>query len=226
MIPDRYEEYKLTSVLCDFEVPGFDELDQSTLETKLTQINAELYLHATYSALIRRQIQSAAQRHQGAARVHSIRFHDSSDFEVIDIITRFGQSSARLFREASRIRSINGLSHRDSIATRISELVQDCDDDEEMQLRSLREFGRFLRLYLPSTAPSITLTPNGNIYARWRQSETRKVSFEFIGSGQISAAIFSDKKGITRWISGCISIDDVMPTLRVLGSEVLIYGEK
>jgi hypothetical protein len=97
-----------------------------------------------------------------------------------------------------RIRSIPGLRNVEPIAERLETLqgltTEELDGDEQLSLRSLFFFTEFLEREPALRIPRITLTPEGNIYASWREGR-RVFSIHFLADGRAHYVFFAPNPG-------------------------------
>ena len=81
---------------------------------------------------------------------------------------------------------------------------------------SLRSFYNFLRLHHDLKYPNISLTPDYNIYASWKNGQKRVFSVHFLPNGDVRFVIFKPNNRHTERqirISGIITSDILMETV-------------
>jgi len=115
------------------------------------------------------------------------------------------------------ISSTTGIVDRRGIADRLLDLYSASKDEEPgligIAARSLFGFYMFLQKNPNLKRPSITLTPDGNIYASWRGDEGRVFSIHFLPDRDVRFVVFKpnrrDPERKTR-ISGMTTYDMLM----------------
>lgn len=84
---------------------------------------------------------------------------------------------------------------RDKIANRLITLFKDSKEEDPYSPAitpgSLRNFIKFLELYPNVKYPSISLTPEHNIYVSWRDQHNRIFSVHFLPNGDTRFVIFT-----------------------------------
>jgi len=81
---------------------------------------------------------------------------------------------------------------------------------------SLRNFYNFLRLHTNLKCPTISLTPDYNIYASWRGEQNRVFSVHFLPNGDVRFVIFKPNDrhpGRQIRLSGIATTDVLMETV-------------
>ncbi len=90
------------------------------------------------------------------------------------------------------------LSKHERLANRLSILYDDAKEEDPtsvgISLGSLRNFYNFLQLYSNLKKPSITLSPDNNIYATWK-IENCRFSMHFLPNSDINFVIFNPVRG-------------------------------
>lgn len=86
-----------------------------------------------------------------------------------------------------RIRTSLSIRYRESLANRLVTLFKDTKEEDPdspgIAAGSLRNFFNFLQLHPNLKYPSISLTPEYNIYASWRDEQNRVFSVHFLPNG-------------------------------------------
>lgn len=123
-----------------------------------------------------------------------------------------------------RIRISTSIPYRQNLANRLLTLFNDAKEEDPANLGiaagSLRNFYNFLRLYPDLKYPIISLTPDYNIYASWKNGRNRVFSVHFLPNGDVRFVIF---KPNTRHperqirISGTATADILMETMAPYG---------
>ena len=84
--------------------------------------------------------------------------------------------------------------YREKLANRLVTLFKDSKEEDPygsgISAGSIRSFINFLKLHLNIQCPSISLTPEYNIYASWRDERNRVFSVHFLPSGAARFVIF------------------------------------
>ncbi len=93
-----------------------------------------------------------------------------------------------------RIRTSRSISHWERLANRLLTLYNDAKEEDSaspgIALGSLRNFYNFLQLHTNLKCPTISLTPDNNIYASWREVRNRVFSVHFLSNGDVRFVIF------------------------------------
>lgn len=119
-----------------------------------------------------------------------------------------------------RIRESETIPYRDSLANRLLTLFNDAKEEDPISLGiaagSLRNFYKFLLLHTNLKCPTISLTPDYNIYASWRGEQKRIFSVHFLPNGDARFVIFipnvrHPERQIR--ISGAVTNDILMETV-------------
>lgn len=83
-----------------------------------------------------------------------------------------------------RIRTSLSIPYREKLADRLVTLFYDAKEEDfasvGISVGSLQNFYNFLRLYTNLKCPTISLTPENNIYASWRAGQNRIFSVHFL----------------------------------------------
>lgn len=103
----------------------------------------------------------------------------------------------------------------EKIARRLKALRQMTieDDDGDISSDSMRSFFEFLSHHPRCNYPEITLTPDGEIYARWKGPEKSRLSIHFLFKSRVHYVLFApDRKrpDIMDRISATASVDTVL----------------
>ena len=119
-----------------------------------------------------------------------------------------------------RIRTSKSIPYRQSLANRLFTLFYDAKEEDPASLGisagSLRNFYKFLLLHTNLKCPTISLTPDYNIYASWRGEQKRIFSVHFLPNGDARFVIFipnvrHPERQIR--ISGAVTTDILMETV-------------
>jgi len=120
----------------------------------------------------------------------------------------------------SRIRTSKSIPYRQGLANRLLALFIDAKEEDPASLgisaESLRNFYKFLLLHTNLKCPTISLTPDYNIYASWRGEQKRIFSVHFLPNGDARFVIFipnvrHPERQIR--ISGAVTTDILMETV-------------
>ena len=107
------------------------------------------------------------------------------------------------------------------LANRLLVLFDDAKEEEaSIAIDSLRDFYSFFRLNTNLKCPTISLTPEYNIYASWRVDQNRVFSVHFLSNGDVRYVIFKpNDKHPERQIrvSGTATIDILQETVAFYG---------
>ncbi len=120
----------------------------------------------------------------------------------------------------SRIRKNADILHAGHIAQRLNQLWKMSAMEEPYNYTissdSLRSAERFFSLYPLVRYPDITLTPNGNVYARWRGSDRSVLSIQFMQEMKVRFVVFAPNQkhpdDLNR-ISGTDFVDTIIENL-------------
>ncbi len=119
-----------------------------------------------------------------------------------------------------RIRRSHSIPHRENFANKLLTLHNDAKEEDSdssgIALGSLRYFYNFLQLHANLKCPIISLTPDNNIYASWREEQNRVFSVHFLPNGDVRFVIFKPNErhpGRQIRISGTATTDTLMETI-------------
>lgn len=102
----------------------------------------------------------------------------------IDNLLRTWKCGPEIDGLVARIRQNAAIFHADRIAQRLDQLWKMSEMEEPdicvISSDSLRSFERFSNLYPRMRYPDITLTPSGNLYARWKGHSRSLLSIQFL----------------------------------------------
>ena len=119
-----------------------------------------------------------------------------------------------------RIRKSLSITYHESLANRLLTLFYDAKEEDSVSLGisvgSLRNFYNFLRLHTNLKSPTISLTPDYNIYASWRGEQNRVFSVHFLPNGDVRFVIFKPNDrhpGRQIRLSGIATTDILMETV-------------
>lgn len=123
------------------------------------------------------------------------------------------------------------ISHASRIADRLAylrEAAEEEADETRPNPNSIRRFFEFLTLHKRLRYPDLSLTPDGEIYAQWRESADRQFSLVFLPDGTIHFVLFAPNKGkpdmVVR-IHGVESYRTVLENLQLYGIQQWIIDE-
>lgn len=93
-----------------------------------------------------------------------------------------------------RIRRSPVIPYRESLANRLLVLYNDAKEEDSdspgIALGSIRYFYNFLQFHTNLKCPIVSLTPDNNIYASWKEGQNRVFSVHFLPSGDVRFVIF------------------------------------
>jgi hypothetical protein len=119
-----------------------------------------------------------------------------------------------------QIRKSFSITYHESLANRLLTLFNDAKEEDSASLGiavgSLRNFYNFLRLHTNLKCPTISLTPDYNIYASWRGEQNRVFSVHFLPNGDVRFVIFKPNDrhpGRQIRLSGLATTDILMETV-------------
>ena len=119
-----------------------------------------------------------------------------------------------------QIRKSLSITYHESLANRLLTLFNDAKEEDSASLGisvgSLRNFYIFFRLHTNLKCPTISLTPDYNIYASWRGEQNRVFSVHFLPNGDTRFVIFKPNDrhpGRQIRISGIATADVLMETV-------------
>lgn len=108
----------------------------------------------------------------------------------------------------------------ESLADRLQALYDDAKEEDSdssgIALGSIRHFYNFLQFHTNLKCPVVSLTPDNNIYASWKEGRNRVFSVHFLPSGDVRFVIFKpNSKHPDRQIriSGTATTDTLMETV-------------
>jgi hypothetical protein len=123
-----------------------------------------------------------------------------------------------------QIRKSISITHHESLANRILALFNDAKEEDPdclgISAESLRNFYNFFQLHTNLKRPTISLTPDYNIYASWRGERNRVFSVHFLPNGDTRFVIFKpNNKHPERKIrlSGTATTDTLIKTVESSG---------
>ncbi len=124
-----------------------------------------------------------------------------------------------------RVKTSSSLPYRESLANRLFTLFNDAKEDDPASLGiavgSFRNFYSFLHLHTNLKCPTISLTPDYNIYASWRGKQNRVFSVHFLPNADTRFVIFkpNDRHPERQIrISGSATTDILMETVSPYGA--------
>ena len=119
-----------------------------------------------------------------------------------------------------QIKRSRTISCRESLANKILTLFNDAKEEDPdcvgIAAESLRNFKNFIHLHTNIKCPTISLTPDYNIYASWRGEQNRVFSIHFLPNADARFVIFkpNDRHPERKIrISGLATIDILMETV-------------
>ena len=93
-----------------------------------------------------------------------------------------------------RIRTSLAIQYREKLADRLITLFNDAKEEDftsgGIAIGSLRNFYNFFQLHADLKCPTISLTPDNNIYASWRVDQKKVFSVLFLPNGDTRFVIF------------------------------------
>lgn len=118
-----------------------------------------------------------------------------------------------------RIRTLKTIPHREKFANSLLTLFNDAKEEDPdgsgIEIGSLDSFYNFIILHTQLKCPTISLTPDYNIYASWREEQGRMFSVHFLSNGNVRFVIFkpNDKHPERKIrLSGTATIDTLLET--------------
>ena len=119
-----------------------------------------------------------------------------------------------------RIKRSIAISNRKNLANKILTLFNDAKEEDPdclgIAAESLRNFYNFFHLHTDIKCPTISLTPDYNIYASWRGEQNRVFSVHFLPNGDVRFVIFKPNDrhpGRQIRLSGIATTDILMETV-------------
>jgi hypothetical protein len=119
-----------------------------------------------------------------------------------------------------QIRKSLSITYHESLANRLLTLFNDAKEEDSTSLGisvgSLRNFYNLFRLHTNLKCPTISLTPDYNIYASWRGEQNRVFSVHFLPNGDARFVIFRPNNrhpGRQIRLSGIATTDVLMETV-------------
>jgi hypothetical protein len=119
-----------------------------------------------------------------------------------------------------QIRKSLSIRYHESLANRLLILFNDAKEEDSASLGiavgSLRNFYNFFRLHTNLKCPTMSLTPDYNIYASWRGEQNRVFSVHFLPNGDARFVIFKPNDrhpGRQIRLSGIATTDVLMKTV-------------
>ncbi len=123
-----------------------------------------------------------------------------------------------------RIKRSKSICYRESLANRLLTLFNDAKEEDldclGIAAKSLHNFNNFLHLNTNLKCPTISLTPDYNIYASWKDEQNRVFSIHFLTNADVRFVIFKPngrhpERKIR--ISGVATTDILMETVTPYG---------
>jgi hypothetical protein len=107
--------------------------------------------------------------------------------------------------------------YRAKLTSRLSELQKSVQEEEldgrGITIRSLQHFVELLKAYPSLRCPTVSVTPDRNIYTSWKSGSDRVFSIHFLPDGKVRFVIFcpNDKhSGETIRLSGAATVDVII----------------
>lgn len=129
-----------------------------------------------------------------------------------------------------RFRTSLSIPYREKLADRLVTLFYDAREEDfasvGISVGSLQTFYNFLRLYANLKCPTISLTPENNVYASWRGEQNRVFSVHFLPDDDTRFVVFKPNPlHLERQIriSGTATADILMATVVPYGVGDWIY---
>ena len=123
-----------------------------------------------------------------------------------------------------RIKRSKSICYREGLANRLLTLFNDAKEEDPdclgIAAESLRNFNNFICLHTNLKCPTISLTPDYNIYASWRDEQNRVFSIHFLPNADVRFVIFkpNDRHPQRKIrISGAATTDILMETVTPYG---------
>lgn len=95
----------------------------------------------------------------------------------------------------SQIRLSRQICHAERIAIRLKDLrcrvLEEDGENEDISAESVRTFFSFLKMHPNVRYPDITLTPDGNVYSRWKGNNGALLGIEFLPDSKIAYVVFA-----------------------------------
>ncbi|MDO8722804.1 MAG: hypothetical protein Q7J31_11385 [Syntrophales bacterium] len=95
----------------------------------------------------------------------------------------------------SRIRLSQNMLHAERTSNRLRNLrdtIREEDgNDEDISAESIHSFFLFLKMHPNIRYPDITLTPDGNVYSRWKGDNGSLFSVEFLPDSRVGYVVFA-----------------------------------
>jgi hypothetical protein len=120
-----------------------------------------------------------------------------------------------------RIKRSRTISYRESLANRLLALFNDAKEEDldcvGIAAESLHNFHNFIQLHTKIKCPIISLTPEYNIYASWRDEQNRVFSVHFLPNMDARFVMFkpNDRHPERKIrVSGLTTFDILMETLK------------
>lgn len=115
--------------------------------------------------------------------------------------------------------------YADRLTSRLNEVLADVREERPdgpwISIDSLLRFYEFLVANPRLAYPRLSVTPNGDLYARWRENERRLFSAEFLPSGDVRFVIFKPNRKhenkVVR-LSGLTTVDILIDEARGHGA--------
>jgi hypothetical protein len=146
---------------------------------------------------------------------------EKNPFTQMNLLNREEEQLRELI---SMFRTTLSIQYRENLANRLNVLFHEAKEENPsnigIAIGSLRCFYNFLKLNIDLTCPTISLTPENNIYATWRESINHLLSVHFLPNGDTRFVIFKPnarhpEKKIR--ISGTATFDILMETVEPHG---------
>ena len=119
-----------------------------------------------------------------------------------------------------RVGTTLSVGYRAELTARLTELQRAVQEEEPdgrgITVKSLQEFIEFLKTNPALRCPSITVTPERNVYASWKSGPNKVFSIHFLPDGKVRFVIFCPNKKHEEEIirlSGTATADIIMSTV-------------
>lgn len=122
----------------------------------------------------------------------------------------------RLRELLSQLSAAVALDYREQLARRITALMpyEDEPDDVALSLASLQQLLQFLTSHPELKSPTITVTPDGDMYASWQKNRSCVFSVQFMDNGQVRFVVL--RLASAKQLSGQTSPEALMATVAPL----------
>jgi hypothetical protein len=110
---------------------------------------------------------------------------------LVDLVNAWGNAESLI----SQIRLSPQICHAERIAVRLNDLrcmaLEEDGESADISAESVQTFFSFLKMHPGLRYPDITLTPDGNVYSRWKGDNGALLGIEFLPESKVAYVVFA-----------------------------------